>query len=97
MKQNESWWGRRNLFFKAGQGYHVMKITLEGPSSLKVQRMTPNEETRDGVTKTSFYMAPPASTPERNPLIPGYATTKNDARSVSARMALTLCRGTCPV
>ena len=32
-----------------------MKITVKGPSSLEGQRMTQNEEKRDGVTKTSFY------------------------------------------
>ena len=32
--------------------------------------MTHNEGTSDGVTQTTFYMAPPSGTPERDPQIP---------------------------
>ena len=69
--------GRHALFFrdacKALASMHKMlkqKKRQRGPSSLKGQRMTHNAGTIDGVTQTTFYMAPPSGTPGRAFLIP---------------------------
>ena len=91
-----SCWGRHTLLIQSGARLSRHENNAEGPSSLKVQRMTHNAGTKDGVTKTVFYMAMLSGIEERDPLIREDVWTKM-VRSVSALIALTLCRVSVPV
>ena len=66
--------GRHALFQRRVQGSRThakdAQTENEGPQAYKVQRMIQNAGTTDGVTRTTFYMAPPSGTLERDPLIP---------------------------